>query len=47
MISLLSNDEKRSIKKVSTLKDSVVDFQHVFLFFLKKKDNIYANKIYY
>ena len=46
MISSLSSDGERSIEKVSTLKDSVVDFQHVFLFFLKKKDDIYANKIY-
>ena len=46
MISSLSSDEERSIEKVSTLKDSAVDFQHVFLFFLKKKDNIYVNKVY-
>ena len=46
MISSLSSDGERSIGKASTLEDSAVDFQHVFLFFLEEEDGIYANKVY-
>ena len=44
--SLRSSAEKRSIEKASTLEDSAVDFQYVFLLFLKEEDSIYTNKVY-
>ena len=44
--SLRSSAEKRSIEKASTLEDSAVDFQYIFLFFLKEEDSIYINKVY-
>lgn len=36
-----------AIGKASTPEDSVVDFQHVLLFFLKEEESIYASKIYW
>ena len=33
---------ERSIGKASTLEDSAVDFQHVFLLFLEEEHDIYA-----
>ena len=29
-----------------TRKDSAIDFQRIFLFFLKKEDGIYISKVY-
>ena len=46
MSSLQSSAVERSIGKASTLEDSAVDFQRVFLFFLEEEDGIYANKDY-
>lgn len=37
--------EERSIEKASTLKDSAVDFQYVFLFFLKEEYDIYTTTL--
>ena len=37
---------ERNIGKASTLEDSAVDFQRVFLFFLEEEDGIYASKVY-
>lgn len=36
-----------AIGKASTPEDSAVDFQHVFLFFLKEEEGICASKIYW
>ena len=41
-----SSVKERSIEKASALKDNIIDFQRIFLFFLKKEDSIYISKVY-